>query len=86
MGTQMIVMLQHSIYAKRCRDLTNRQISFKILRSWFWALFYAISVEKTANEVLALIALPAATGWMLCEKYSLNRTEKWYEHCPECVV
>ena len=45
-GTQMIVMLQHSTNAKRCHDLTNRQISFKILGSWFWALFYAISLEK----------------------------------------
>ena len=24
--------------------------------------------------------------WMLCEKYGRNRTEKWYEHCPEGVV
>ena len=23
---------------------------------------------------------------MLCEKYGLNKTEKWYEHCPEGVV
>ena len=27
-----------------------------------WALFYAIYLEKTANELLALIALPAATA------------------------
>ena len=24
--------------------------------------------------------------WKLCEKYNLERKEKWYEHCPEGVV
>ena len=24
--------------------------------------------------------------WELCEKYNLERKEKWYEHCPEGVV
>ena len=24
--------------------------------------------------------------WKLCEKYNLQRKEKWYEHCPERVV
>ena len=24
--------------------------------------------------------------WKLCEMHNLERTEKWYEHCPEGVV
>ena len=24
--------------------------------------------------------------WKLCEKHNLNRSDKWYEHCPEGVV
>ena len=24
--------------------------------------------------------------WKLCEKYNLERKEKWYEHCPEGAV
>ena len=24
--------------------------------------------------------------WKLCDKYDMNRSEKWYEHDPEGVV
>ena len=55
------IVLDIAAMLSRPHVLMDKQVSLKIFDSSFWVLFYAITLGKSANKVLALIALSAAT-------------------------